>query len=102
MKYFCFFAALAVVHAQGQVSRLEDGKPDLGGDGVWLPIQAKDLAMKNDVPFQAWAKLKFQENNAMKQNHIGSALPASRRSANHDDVPPYRDRTDANPNPIYV
>jgi hypothetical protein len=70
MKYFCFFAALAVVHAQGQVSRQEDGKPDLGGDGVWLPSQVKDLAMKNDVPFQAWAKLKFQENNAMKQNPL--------------------------------
>jgi hypothetical protein len=70
MKLFCFFAALAVVHAQGQMPRLADGRPDLGGDGIWLPSQVKDLAMKNDVPFQASAKLKFQENNAMKQNPL--------------------------------
>jgi hypothetical protein len=68
MKYFYFLAALAVVHAQGRVSRLADGKPDLGSDGVWLPGQVADLASKADVPLLPWAKLKFQENNAMKQN----------------------------------
>jgi hypothetical protein len=70
MKYFCFFAAVAVINAQGQMPRLADGKPDLGGDGVWLPRQVPDLALKTDVPFQAWAKLKFQENSAMKQNQL--------------------------------
>jgi hypothetical protein len=68
MKYCYFLAALAVVHAQGQIPRLADGNPDLGSDGVWLPGHVADVASKADVPFQAWAKLKFQENNAMKQN----------------------------------
>jgi hypothetical protein len=68
MKYCYFLAALAVVHAQGQIPRLADGNPDLGSDGVWLPLHVTDLAPKADVPFQAWAKLKFQENNAMKRS----------------------------------
>jgi|SRR5579863_1578550 len=68
MKYFYFLAALAVVQAQGQVSRLADGKPDLGSDGVWLPGQVADMASQASVPFLAWAKLKFQENHAMKPN----------------------------------
>jgi hypothetical protein len=62
MRYFCFFAAMAVVHAQGQVP------PDLGGDGVWLPRHVADLAPSGDVPLLAWAKLKFQENKAVKQS----------------------------------
>ena len=68
MKYLGLFVALFVLSAQGQVPRLADGKPDLGGDGVWLPSHVADLAPKSDVPFQAWAKLKFQENHAMKQS----------------------------------
>ncbi len=59
MKYLLLFAALGVMHAQ-----------DLGSDGVWLPRQLPDLALNADVPFQPWAKLKFQENHAMKQNEL--------------------------------
>ncbi len=68
MKYFYFFAALAVIQAQERFPRLENGNPDLGADGAWLPHAVADLGAKADVPFQAWAKLKFQENHAMKQN----------------------------------
>jgi hypothetical protein len=68
MKYCCVLAALAVMQTQGQALRLADGSPDLGGDGVWLPRPVADLAAKADVPFQAWAKLKFQENSALKRN----------------------------------
>jgi hypothetical protein len=68
MKYCCLFCALAVMHAQGQVH------PDLGSDGVWLPAHVADLAStvvpKSDVPFQPWAKLKFQQNHAAKQNEL--------------------------------
>ena len=60
MKSFCFFAGLAVLHAQS--------KPDLGSDGVWLPRHVADMASKVNVPFQDWAKQKFQENHAKKQS----------------------------------
>ncbi len=50
------------------VPRLPDGKPDLGGDGVWFPLRIGDLASgadyKVDVPFLKWAKAKFEENHA--------------------------------------
>jgi hypothetical protein len=61
MKYYILFAALAVVSTQAQV-------PDLGGDGAWLPRHVADLAPQADVPFQPWAKLKFNENNAMQKS----------------------------------
>jgi hypothetical protein len=70
MRYCLLFGALAVMHAQGQVPRLSDGHPDLGGDGVWLPRHVSDLALKAELPFQNWAKLKSQENNAMPQNDL--------------------------------
>jgi hypothetical protein len=70
MKYCCLFAAIVVLNAHGQVPHLSDSKPDLGGDGVWLPRHVADLASKSDVPFQPWAKLKFQENHAMKQSEM--------------------------------
>jgi hypothetical protein len=70
MKYCLFFAALVVMHAQGQVPRLADGHPDLGGDGVWLPAHVADLGSNSDVRFQPWAKLKFQENYAMQRNDL--------------------------------
>ncbi len=70
MRYCCLFAALVVLNAQGQVPRLADGKPDLGGDGVWLPRHVADLASKSGVPFQPWAKLRFQENNAKQQSEM--------------------------------
>ncbi len=70
MRYCCFFAVFLAVQAQGQVPHLADGTPDLGGDGVWLPRYVADLAPQAGVPFQAWAKLKFQENHAMKRNQL--------------------------------
>ena len=59
MKYCFLFCALGVMHAQ-----------DLGSDGVWLPAHVADLASKTDVPFQAWAKLKFETNHAMQRNDL--------------------------------
>jgi len=59
MKFCFFFCALAVMHAQ-----------DLGRDGVWLPNHVADLASKVGIPFQPWAKQKFQENHALKQNAL--------------------------------
>jgi len=63
MKYCFLFCVLGVVHAQ-----------DLGSDGVWLPNPLADLASKVPsnaaVPFQPWAKLKFQENQAKRQNDL--------------------------------
>jgi hypothetical protein len=70
MKYCFLFAVLAVVPAQGQVPRMADGHPDLGGDGVWLPAHVADLALNVEVPFQASARLKFQENHAMPHNEL--------------------------------
>ena len=72
MKYFVFLAALAVLQAQGQVPRLADGHPDLSGNGVWLPAHVADLALNADaaVPFQGWARAKFQANGAAKQNDL--------------------------------
>jgi hypothetical protein len=67
MKYCFLLVALAVIHAQGQVPRLADG-PDLGSGGVWLARHVADLGSKIDVPFQGWAKLRFQENSARKQS----------------------------------
>jgi hypothetical protein len=59
MKYCFLFCALGVMHAQ-----------DLGGDGVWMPAHVADLASKTSVPFQAWAKLKFEANRAMQQTEL--------------------------------
>ncbi len=42
--------------------------PDLGSDGIWLPHAVANLSPKQEVPFRDWAKLKFEENRAMKQN----------------------------------
>jgi hypothetical protein len=63
MKYCFLFCVLGIMHAQ-----------DLGSDGVWLPQPVVDLASKApssaSVPFQSWARLKFQENRAMQQNDL--------------------------------
>jgi len=67
MRYCIFLAALLV---QAQVPRLSNGHPDLAGDGVWLPGQVADLGLRADLPFQATAKLKFQQNSALKQNDL--------------------------------
>ena len=59
MRYYFLFCVLAVVHAQ-----------DLGSDGVWVPASVADMGSHASVPFQPWAKLKFQENYALKQNPL--------------------------------
>lgn len=61
MKHLYFLAVLAFVPAQAQT-------PTLGGDGVWLPARVADLAAKLDIPFQPWARQKFQENHARIQS----------------------------------
>ncbi len=75
MKYCFLLAALAVAavavnEAQGQVPRLADGHPDLAGGGVWLPAQVANLGQKSEIPFQALANQKFQQNSALKQNDL--------------------------------
>jgi hypothetical protein len=70
MKYCLLLTTLAVLHAQGQVARLADGHPDLGSDGVWLPAHMADLASEATPPFLPEARLKFQENHALKQNEL--------------------------------
>jgi hypothetical protein len=59
MKYCFLFCVLGIMHAQ-----------DLGSDGVWLPHPVVDLGSSAAVPFQPWAKLKFQENHAKQQNEL--------------------------------
>jgi hypothetical protein len=63
MKYCIFFVALGAMVAA-------DGHPELSGDGVWLPQHVADLASNVDVPFQGWAKAKFQANHGLKQNDL--------------------------------
>lgn len=63
MKYCLLFVTLVVMRAQSL-------KPDLGGDGVWLPTHVPDLGSNVDVPFQDWARLKFQANHAMQRNEL--------------------------------
>ncbi len=70
MKHCFFWAVLAVMSAQGQIPRLADGHPDLSGKGVWLPAHVADLAAGADTPFLPWARQKFQENQAAKQNDL--------------------------------
>ena len=48
--------------------RLPDGKPDLGGEGVWFPRAMPDMVKGVKVPFQPQARTKFQENAANRQN----------------------------------
>jgi hypothetical protein len=59
MKYL--LALFAVISASAQIH-------DLGSGGIWLPAHLANLASKPEVPFQPWAKLKFQQNHAMKQS----------------------------------
>lgn len=68
MRYCLFLAALSIVSAQAQVARLADGHPDLGSGGIWLPDHVADMGAGIDVPFQPAAKLKFEQNRALKQN----------------------------------
>jgi hypothetical protein len=64
MKYCFLFAALVAMQAQNLK------QPDLGGDGVWLPAAVPDLGSNIDIPFQDWAKVKFQANHSMRRNDL--------------------------------
>ncbi len=46
--------------------------PDLGSGGVWMPQSLADIAGKIDPPFLPWAKQRFLENQASKQNDTAS------------------------------
>ena len=69
MKYCLFLAAMTAMHAQAQVH------PDLGGDGVWLPKNVADMGSSANVPFQPWAKAKFQENSGKQSETDRRCLP---------------------------
>jgi hypothetical protein len=61
-----FAATLSAAPAPNKILRGADGKPDLGGDGVWFPVRLEDITngagYKVDVPFLPWAKAKFEDN----------------------------------------
>src|SRR5579863_54390 len=66
---FCFpmllAVSLAAAPAPNKIPRGADGKPDLGGEGVWFPLRVEDITnadYKVDVPFLPWAKTKFEDN----------------------------------------
>jgi hypothetical protein len=61
MKGYLLLGVLVIVHLQAQ-------RPDFGG--VWVPLQVKDLGSNTNVPFLPWARQKFQENRATKQNDL--------------------------------
>ena len=78
--------------------RLPDGKPDLSG--IWNPPTgylrnlAKDL--KEDVPFQPWAKALYDERAAGKfWREAGRQLPAARRTEGVACTGALADRPDA-------
>jgi hypothetical protein len=66
MRALLFTAALAVLCANAQT-------PDLAG--VWLPDRVTDLASGREVPFQAGAKAKFQENSGKQSETDRRCLP---------------------------
>lgn len=66
MRVGLFLTALVVMHAQAQT-------PDLAG--VWLPDHTADMASGIDVPFQSWAKAKFQENSGKQSETDRRCLP---------------------------
>jgi hypothetical protein len=73
------FATLTAFAAE-PIPRLADGKPDLGGNGVWFPRGLVDMASdgdsKIDVPFLPWAKAKLEENRGHLQNDaVSRCLP---------------------------
>lgn len=65
MKWCVFAIVLAAGHAYAQTPGAH-GAPDLGGAGVWLPRQVKDIGANAQVPFQPWSKQKFVQNREMK------------------------------------
>ena len=58
MKLICI--VVAIVGAQAQTTI----------DGVWLPRHIADLGAGIAVPFQPWAKAKFEANHVLKQNEL--------------------------------
>lgn len=53
---------------------------DLGGDGVWFPRAIADIAAGGDhpvdVPFQPWAKARFEDNRTHRENDsVSKCLP---------------------------
>lgn len=53
---------------------------DFGGNGVWFPRAIPDIAVggeaKVEVPFQQWAKSKFEENRVHPENDsVSKCLP---------------------------
>lgn len=73
---YCFAILIAGALTAAPIPRLPDGKPDLGGDGVWFPVRLPDIASgaenKVDVPFLKWAKAKFEENRTHPANDSAS------------------------------
>jgi len=70
MKYCCLFAVLVCPACAGDRSPSGGRKPDLSGGGVLAASPCGDLAPTSGVPFQLWAKLKFQENNAEQRSEM--------------------------------
>ncbi len=66
MKACWVVALFAAVSARAQPA------PDLGSGGVWLPQSVPDIAGKIDPPFLGWARQRFLENKASKQNDTAS------------------------------
>jgi len=56
----------------GTTLAMAQAPPDLGSGGVWLPRNVSDIAGKIDPPFLDWAKQRFLENHASKQNDTAS------------------------------
>src|ERR1700722_4634167 len=69
-------AALNAAPVPIKIPRGADGKPDLGGDGVWFPLRLEDMAAgadyKIEVPFLPQAKTKFQDNRAHRGKDTAS------------------------------
>jgi hypothetical protein len=102
MKYCFVIAALAVLHAQGQVPRMADGHPDLGSGGVWLPAHLADLAPNVSVPFQGWVEGEISSERIDEAERFGCALPAARRSTHYAYGSAFRNCANAAANLIYV
>lgn len=63
------WTAMAAAGQPARVPRLANHKPDLGGSGVWFPPHVSDLVEAGvEVPFLPWAKAKFLENRARREN----------------------------------
>ena len=77
---------VSALQAAAPTPRLPDGKPDLGGKGVWYPRHLGDMARtkwKNEksadrdveVPFLPWARVKFDESANQPNDTEALCLP---------------------------